>query len=129
MMPELTVLVLAGLLQVVQMGIGAVTMTRQHGRDYNASPRDANLPLTGLAGRADRALKNHYESLPLFAIGVLAITLLDKGTGLSEWLAWTYLAARIFYVPAYLMGLSPWRSLIWMVGFVATILLLLLAFI
>lgn len=128
-MPELTVLVLAALLQVVQLGIGAVTMTRQHGRDYNASPRDASLPLTGLAGRADRALKNHYESLPLFAIAVLAITLLDKSTGLSEWLAWTYLAARVIYVPAYLMGLSPWRSLIWMVGFAATVLLLLLALI
>lgn len=129
MMPEVKVLVLAALLQVVQLGIGAITMTRQHGRDYNASPRDANLPLTGLAGRADRALKNHYESLPLFAIAVLAITLLDKSTGLSATLAWIYLAARVAYVPAYLMGLSPWRSLVWIISFAATVMLLLHALI
>ena len=31
-----------------------------------------------------------------------------------------YLVARIAYVPAYYFGLSPWRSAIWFVGFLAT---------
>ena len=43
--------------------------------------------------------------------------------------AWTYLIARILYVPAYAFGLVPWRSLIWMVGFGATTLMLLAALI
>ena len=35
--------------------------------------------------------------------------------------------ARILYVPAYYYGLNPWRSLIWAVGFLATLLMLLAA--
>ena len=40
-----------------------------------------------------------------------------------------YLAARIAYVPAYALGLRPWRSAIWGVGFFATLTLLLAALI
>jgi uncharacterized MAPEG superfamily protein len=38
------------------------------------------------------------------------------------------LGARVAYVPAYAFGLSPWRSLIWMVGLFATLTLLLIPF-
>ena len=38
-----------------------------------------------------------------------------------------YLAARILYIPAYALGWSPWRSLIWSVGLLATIVMLLAA--
>jgi uncharacterized MAPEG superfamily protein len=33
----------------------------------------------------------------------------------------------VLYVPAYAFGLSPWRSLIWAVGFLATTLMLVTA--
>jgi len=41
--------------------------------------------------------------------------------------AFTYLGARILYVPAYVLGLAPWRSLIWFVGLAATVAMLLSA--
>ena len=37
-----------------------------------------------------------------------------------------YLVARLAYVPAYAFGLTPWRSIIWFVGFGATLVMLLI---
>ncbi len=128
MATELLVLTLAALLQAVQLMIAASLKNGQLGPNFNMSPRDeASPPLTGTAGRADRALKNHYESLPLFAVAVLVLVLADKTSGLSAGLAWVYLAARTLYVPAYLLGWSPWRSLIWFAAFLSTLALLIMA--
>jgi len=74
-------------------------------------------------GRLFRALNNHFEALVLFAAAVTVVTLGDKSTGLTEACAWLYLAARVLYIPAYYFGLSPWRSLIWFIGFLATMLI------
>ena len=57
------------------------------------------------------------------------ITLADQGSAFTAACAWVYLAARVLYVPAYLLGWVPWRSLIWAVGFLATMALLLAALI
>lgn len=65
-------------------------------------------------------MNNHFEGLILFTIAVLVITLSNKGDASTATAAWIYLGARILYVPAYYFGLSPWRSLIWMLGFGAT---------
>jgi uncharacterized MAPEG superfamily protein len=35
--------------------------------------------------------------------------------------------ARVLYIPAYAFGLTPWRSLIWLVGLSATLAMLLAA--
>lgn len=125
MTQELTVLILVALLQAAQLMLAATLSNRQLGPDFNAGPRDAPRPaLTGAAGRADRALKNHYESLPLFIAAILVLALADKTSALISAAAWAYLGARILYVPAYLFGWTPWRSVIWGVGFLATLTLL-----
>ena len=54
-------------------------------------------------------------------------SLADVSSPLTVLCAWTYLAARILYIPAYIFGWVPWRSLIWMVGLLATAVLLLYA--
>ena len=121
---ELQVLVLASLLQVVQFAIYSVSANRQVGTKTALGPRDKPVQLTGIAGRAQRAMQNHFEALILFTIAVVAITLSEKSSGLTATCASIYLIARILYVPAYLQGLSPWRSLIWFIGFTATVLML-----
>ncbi len=78
-------------------------------------------------GRTHRAFNNHNEALILFTIGVIVATLSDGTSMLTAACAWTYLAARIAYVPAYVLDLSPWRSVIWSVGFAATVLMILAA--
>lgn len=136
MTPELTVLALAGLLQGIQFALMAIPANLELGPGKTASPRDPQRlgkPLieqvSVKTGRLFRALNNHFEGLILFTIAVVVITLGDKGTGLSAICAWTYLGARILYIPAYYFGWTPWRSLIWFVGFLSTILMILSALI
>lgn len=129
MTPELTVLALAAILQAVQFTLYSVTANLQVGPKKAMSPRDQKIELTGGAGRLQRAMNNHFEGLILFTTAVVVITLGDKGTGFSAACAWTYIGARILYVPAYYFGLSPWRSLIWMVGFLSTLLMIMSALI
>ncbi len=127
MTPELTVLTLAALLQVIQFTLYSVTAQKQVGTDYAASPRDEPRQITGTAGRLQRAMNNHFEGLILFIIACTVITLSNQSTPFTATCAWIYLAARILYVPAYAYGLSPWRSLVWVIGLFATVLMLLAA--
>ncbi len=136
MTPELTVLALAALLQAAQFTLMAIAANLELGPSKTLSPRDHSRlgkPLVELVGdktgRLIRAMNNHFEGLILFTIAVVLVTLGDKGTGLSAICAWTYLGARILYVPAYYFGLSPWRSLIWFVGFLSTMLMIVSALI
>ena len=131
MTPELTVLALAALLQGVQFTLMAIPANIELGPSKTLSPRDNSRlgkPMVELVSdktaRLIRAMNNHFEALILFTIAVVVITLGDKGTGLSAICAWTYLAARVLYIPAYYFGLAPWRSLIWFVGFLSTMLMI-----
>jgi uncharacterized MAPEG superfamily protein len=129
MTPELTVLALAGLLQVVQYLAFAVPANLELGTGYTSSARDRppSRELSVRTGRLQRAMINHFEGLILFTLAVVVVTLGGQATGLTAACAWVYLAARILYVPAYWLGLRPWRSLIWVIGFAATVVMLLAA--
>ncbi|MGR3805429.1 MAPEG family protein [Marinibacterium profundimaris] len=122
--PELTALALAALLQVAQFGAYSIAAQKQVGSKYAASPRDEPRQLTGTAGRLQRALNNHFEGLILFTIAVVVVVLGEATSPLTAICGWVYLAARIAYVPAYVAGLAPGRSLIWAVGFLATLVML-----
>lgn len=125
MTPSLTALALAALLQVVQFALYSAAAQKQVGTRYAAGPRDEPRPLTGTAGRLQRALQNHFEGLIFFTIAVLLVNVSGQSTAFTASCGWTYLAARIAYVPAYAFGLTPWRSVIWFVGFFATIAMIL----
>jgi len=131
MTPELQVLAYAGLLQGVQYVLMSVSANLDLGPGKTMSARDVHRlgrPLAELlgvrAGRLYRAFPNHFEGLLLFNLAVVVVTLSDRATGFSAACAWVYLGARILYVPAYFFGLSPWRSIIWFVGFLATMAML-----
>lgn len=127
MTPELTALALAGLLQFAQFLLYSILANRQVGSRYALGPRDEPRQLTGYAGRAQRALNNHFEGLILFTLAVVVVSLGGQSTAFTAACGWVYLAARLLYVPAYLFALTPWRSLIWCVGLAATVLMLLAA--
>ena len=134
MTPELTALTLAALLQVVQYALMAIPANRELGVGKTMSPRDPDRlekPLMEQVSRGTarlyRALNNHFEALILFAIACVVVTLSGKSSPFTGALAFTYLGARILYVPAYYYGWVPWRSLIFAVGFLATVLMLLVA--
>jgi uncharacterized MAPEG superfamily protein len=123
MTPELTALALAGLLQIAQFGLFALPANIELGTRYTSSPRDTPppRPISILTGRLQRAMNNHFEGLILFTLAVVVVTLGNQSTATTQYAAWTYLAARALYIPAYALGLSPWRSAIWSVGFLATL--------
>ncbi len=131
MTPELTILTLAALLQVVQFALFAIPANLELGPGYTSSARDRppGKPLSEKTARLQRAMNNHFEGLILFSIAVFVITYSDQGSAVTAFCAATYLIARIAYVPAYYYGLRPWRSLIWAIGFFATVLMLLTALI
>ncbi|MEX3314535.1 MAPEG family protein [Sulfitobacter sp. PS-8MA] len=131
MTPELTVLALAALLQGVQFVTYAVPANRDLGPGYTMSARDRapSRALSDRTARLGRALDNHFEGLILFGIAVGVVQMSGQNTAFTATCAWVYLIARILYVPAYAMGLRPHRSLIWIVGFAATMLMLLAALI
>ena len=124
MTPELTVLALAGLLQAMQYVLLSVPANLELGPAKTMGPRDGqNLEaeLSPRTARIKRALANHFEALTLFTLAVVVVTLSNQASGFTAGCAWVYLAARILYVPAYAFGWVPGRSLIWAVGFAASV--------
>ena len=134
MTTELTVLALAGLLQVIQFALMAIPANMELGTGKTRSPRDPSRmdkpiqeQMSIRTGRLYRAMNNHFEGLILFTIACTVITISGQSTAYTGTLAIIYLIARIAYIPAYAFGWTPWRSLIWFAGFVPTTLMLIAA--
>jgi uncharacterized MAPEG superfamily protein len=79
--------------------------------------RDSQPPLSPVGMRADRALSNMYEALPVFITLALLLVIRGINEGLAVQGAWLFLIARVLYVPAYLAGVPGVRSAIWVAGF------------
>ena len=125
MTTELWVLVAAILLGFVHIVSQAQSMNIQRGYRWNAGPRDESLPpLTGVAGRLNRALRNYLETFPLFAAAVLIAGAANIHNGLTIWGAWFYLVGRIVYLPLYAFGVRYVRSLAWNVAVLGIFLIL-----
>ena len=131
MTAELTALTLAALLAVVQFILYAIPANRELGTGYTMSARDRDptQEMSSRTARLGRAFDNHMEWLMFFAVAVGVIQMSGQNSTFTALFAWIYLIARIAYLPAYVMGLRPWRSVVWAVGFVATTLMLLTALI
>ncbi len=77
--------------------------------------------------RARRAHQNDLENiLPFFAVGFF-YALSGPSPGLAKTLFVTFLLARVLHTSFYLAALQPWRSLAFMVGQVAMLVMLALA--
>lgn len=122
---ELRMLAWAVVLGLIQLFAAAALMTRQRGMQWNASARDGvPTPLTGVAGRLERAQRNFLETFPFFAAAALAVVLTRRGDAMTALGAQLYFWARLAYVPLYAAGIPYVRSLVW-VASVAGLLLVL----
>ncbi len=126
MTTELTMLAWTLVLAVVQILWADIARTGQYGLPWNTGARDEAMPpLKPMIARLFRAQANLYETLPLFAAGVLIATVAHKDGGmLTVWGSILYLASRIVYVPLYAFGVKQIRSLVWVVSFVALLMVL-----
>ncbi|GLS35350.1 membrane protein [Mesorhizobium tianshanense] len=123
---ELVMLAASCVLCLIQIIISSHAASLQRGYRWTASSRDAEMPpLTGVAGRLERALGNFLETFPVFVAAVLLVHVLGRESALSEWGAGLYLSARLVYLPLYAAGVPLLRSLVWNVAFVGIVLLLL----
>ncbi len=124
---ELRMLAFSIVLGFVHILLAAHTKSLQHGYRWSAGARDeARPPLTGLAGRLDRAARNFAETFPFFVAAVLIAHLADRHNALTVWGAQLYVWGRVAYLPLYAFGVPFIRSLAWNVA-VAGIALPLLA--
>jgi uncharacterized MAPEG superfamily protein len=124
--PELTLLALSVVLGLVQIILSAQAASRQRGYRYAASTRDEPVPpLTGVAGRLERARKNFGETFPFFAAAVLMAHEAGRHSWMTVWGAHLYFWARVVYLPLYALGVPLVRSLVWNVAFAGIVLLLL----
>lgn len=117
-------LVLAASLHFVSKLPLAVAMSREGSGYDNHNPRDQQARVTGWGRRAKAVHENQIESFPLFAAGVL-VALSTPASSTAETLGLAYLAARLVYMVLYLKDVATLRSLVWSVGFFASIALML----
>jgi len=124
---ELSILALYGLVIACTVLAQVLAAIPQVGLAALATARDDLGPLTGRAGRLERALKNSIVSMALFAPAVLLLNATAGFTLATLLAAQIFLVARIVYVFVYAAGI-PWlRTIIWTTAFFATIYLYLMA--
>ncbi|SPH24843.1 hypothetical protein DEA8626_03876 [Defluviimonas aquaemixtae] len=127
MSSELNILALYGLFTALILILKVTGSMGQLGMGYLISSRDDHRTLKGITGRLDRALTNSITAMALFAPAVLILALKDAFGAATLTAAQVFLLARILYVPAYGFGITGIRTLLWLVGFAATVLLYLAA--
>jgi uncharacterized MAPEG superfamily protein len=86
--------------------------------------RDHQRPLTVVGGRADRALANMHEALPVFLALALMNMIVGTAAGLAVTGATVFLVARAAYVVVYMVGIPVVRTLIWIAGWVGLALMI-----
>ncbi len=116
---ELWVLALSAVILLVLYGMqGMDTVLNAPG--WGLGARDADREGSVFTGRARRTVRNHIEAIAVFAPLVLVAHMLGISNTLTIWGAGLFLGARVFYVPAYLLGIPYLRTLIWGAGYVGS---------
>jgi uncharacterized MAPEG superfamily protein len=118
---EILMLVVTGLLSLLVAVLTIAIHFRAYGGKMIRGNRDDFPPLTGVAMRVVRAHANLNEALLPFAIVVIAAALLRVSTPLTAYAAIAFFAARVAHALLYLIGATPWRSMAYYCGLIATL--------
>ena len=103
-------------LAMAQIGMQSIATVMQAGGAWVAGPRDNHFEVTGMTGRIVRAHRNLLEIIPQFFAAIFIVHLADVNAVLTVVGAWTFLIARILYVPAYLWAPMGDRPIFWQVA-------------
>ena len=125
MKPELMLLAWAVILTLAQMLVAASGAASQYGLMPLFGNREGLAPLTGWAGRAQRAHRNMLENLVLFAALVLICAATNKTNATTLLGAQLFLWARLAYAVIYLAGIPYLRTAAWLVSVIGLVLIFL----
>jgi uncharacterized MAPEG superfamily protein len=124
--PHLTIMIALALVYLPRFITAKGQAEQPEGYD-NASPRDQQGRLEGLAKRALGAHMNGFESLASFAPAVLCAELAHVDPRRMTILCVAHVVARAVYVLLYLANKHVMRSVVWTVAFIPTVLLFVLS--
>jgi uncharacterized MAPEG superfamily protein len=119
MTTELVALLTTGFMTFLTIFIQLNYSSMAHGMAHSMSSRDVAVEETKMGGRLRRAAVNNVEAVAMFAPLVIIAQLADISNDWTVYASYAFIASRILYVPSYLLGLVPIRSMVWMLGFFA----------
>ena len=100
----------------------ASSVAKAGGERYdNRDPRRWLEQQQGFRARANAAQANSFEAFPFFAAAVIVAHLTQAPQDRVDALAVIFIVARAAYVVCYLADWHWARSIVWTIGFVATI--------
>jgi uncharacterized MAPEG superfamily protein len=114
MAPELQFLGWSVVLGFGYVFVASGIATHERGLRWNAGNRDGDpKPLSPLAERARRASLNFLETFPFFAATAVAVVVAHRNSAQTALGCELYLAARVVYLPVYLIGIPYLRTLVY----------------
>ena len=116
----------AALLNIVSKGPAIVWLIRNKGRYNNHNPRSQYQDNPTIQ-RLYAAHNNTLEGFPLFAAGMIAGHIVQLDPGIIMACGWSFIVARVLYVYLYALDWHWQRSSVWFVGWLASLLPLILA--
>ena len=117
------ILILSFLLVIVQISIPVIIdllITNKIKFIYLFSSRDNDQDTSQFFGRANRSLRNLFETLPIF-IGLVLISIIKEVDNSSLALLW--LVSRTIYIPLYILGINYLRTGVWAVALICLIMM------
>ena len=117
-----SILILSFLLVLIQITIPVLIslLTNNVKLSYLFSSRDNAANTSKYTDRANRSLKNLFETLPIF-IGLILLSIISDVD--NSFLAMIWLLARIIYVPVYIVGINYVRTGIWAIALICLIMM------
>ena len=116
---EMTYLAMYGLVLITTILIQVLISASQHGLLTLLGNRE-NLSSVGVAERAGKTVQNSVVAMALVAPAVLMLNLANLSTPGTILAIQLFLTARIAYAISFIVGINYLRTVIWIVGFLAT---------
>jgi uncharacterized MAPEG superfamily protein len=120
-------LLIATLMPVLAKIPLSIAMNKKQGGYDNRYPREQQKLLTGFGARSFAAHANCFEALILFVPGALAVIVTQSAGYLAQYTAIVFIVARFGYLCAYWFNLHILRSILWTIGYIASLFLIWLA--
>jgi uncharacterized MAPEG superfamily protein len=121
MTSDLWALFAALVLASIQLTLSSVLTLRQIGGAWVAGPRDEPREVTGISGRFVRAHRNLLEIFPQFLAALFLVHAAHAAGSLSAVGAWTFVIARIAYVPGYAFAPPGVRPVCWLMAWLGIV--------